>query len=118
MPTTWRSTPRVRFDACPTRSYEPCMPSSPAPADMPRAVLSLACRKVHRPSSIVIPPSACRAVDVASMNLVPGSEDASRPQSGHPPVLLDDLVGAGEDRWRDRVKWTPNVRQPEPLVKV
>jgi hypothetical protein len=22
--------------------------------------------------------------------------------SGHPPVLLDDLVGAGKDRWRHR----------------
>src|SRR5215467_14440365 len=22
------------------------------------------------------------------------------PQSGHPPVSFDDLVGAGEDRWR------------------
>src|SRR5438309_8920358 len=30
------------------------------------------------------------------------TEPPGSTRSGHPPVLVDNVVGAGEDRWRDR----------------
>jgi hypothetical protein len=58
--------------------------------------LALEADRVHHRPDVNLPRGTKAAIGVIAI------VGANSTRSGHPPVLLDDLVRAGEDRWRDR----------------